>query len=102
MHPSSYNSKMKSDFDEESPNNTCPNFWEMIWETKSKLVVMLCELAPGFTGCSEYFPINQDQTAQHGNFVIKNISKSHQNATYFIQNDEVFTKTKSIFSQYSF
>ena len=41
---------------------------------------MLCEIAPGFTGCSEYFPIGQDQTAQHGNFLIKNISKIDTNA----------------------
>ena len=35
-------------------------------------------------------------------FTLKSSSKRHQNATYFIQNDEVFTKTKSLFSQYSF
>ena len=66
---------MKSDFDEESPNNTCPSFWQMIWETKSKLIVMLCEVTPGFTGCSEYFPMNQGESVHHGKFLIKNTSK---------------------------
>ena len=37
MHPSSYGSTMKSDFDEDTPTNTCPDFWQMIWETKTKV-----------------------------------------------------------------
>ena len=32
----------------------------------------------------------------------KSSSKSHQMTTYFIRNDKVFTKMKSLFSQYSF
>ena len=50
MHPSSYGKSHKSDFDEESPNDTCPHFWQMIWETKAKLVVMMCQITSGFTG----------------------------------------------------
>ena len=62
MHPNSSNSgkKYKVHLNEDAPNNTCPNFWQMIWENKTKLIVMLCEIAPGFSGCSEYFPIGQD------------------------------------------
>ena len=68
MHPNSYNK-----------DNSCPNFWQMIWETKSKLIVMLCKLEIDFSGCSEYFPKRRDQIVQHGNFVIKNVSKVDKN-----------------------
>ena len=68
MHPSSYNK-----------DNSCPNFWQMIWETKSKLIVMLCKLEIDFSGCSEYFPKRRDQIVQHGDFVIKNVSKVDKN-----------------------
>ena len=47
IHPSSYNSMMKSDFDEDFSENTCPDFWQMIWETDTKMIVMLCEIAQG-------------------------------------------------------
>ena len=50
IHPSSYNSTMKSDFDEDSSENTCPDFWQMIWETNTKMVVMLCQIAQGKQG----------------------------------------------------
>ena len=26
---------------------TCPDFWQMVWSTDTKIVVMLCELAKG-------------------------------------------------------
>ena len=55
MHPTSYSSSMKSDFDESCPENTCPDFWQMIWDTKAKLIVMLCEVTPGFTGKNSAF-----------------------------------------------
>ena len=70
MHPSSYDK-----------DNSCPNFWQMIWETKSKLIVMLCKLEIDFSGCSEYFPKRRDQIVQHGNFVIKNVSKVDKNVS---------------------
>ena len=66
MHPNSYNK-----------DNSCPNFWQMIWETKSKLIVMLGKLE--IDCVSEYFPKRQDQIVQHGDFVIKNVSKVDKN-----------------------
>ena len=38
-------------------SNTCPDFWKMVWKTNTKIIVMLCQVQPGFTGCSEYFPM---------------------------------------------
>ena len=75
MHPSSCNK-----------DNSCPNFWQMIWETKSKLIVMLCKLEIDFSGCSEYFPKRRDQIVQHGNFVIKNVSKVDKNVFKKVRN----------------
>ena len=34
-----------------------------------------------FSGCSEYFPKRRDQIVQHGNFVIKNVSKVDKNVS---------------------
>jgi protein tyrosine phosphatase len=78
MHPSSYSTGMKSDFDEDSASNTCPDFWQMIWDTKSKMIVMLCQVQTGFTGCSEYFPLMEGQTMTHGKFTIKTVKSSGQ------------------------
>ena len=40
---------------------------------------MLCKLEIDFSGCSEYFPKRLDQIVQHGDFVIKNVSKVDNN-----------------------
>ncbi len=36
--------------------DTRSNFWTMVWELKSTLIVMLCDVDPGYRGCAEYFP----------------------------------------------
>ena len=51
--------------------NTCPDFWQMIWETNSKLIVMLCEVQSGFSGCSKYFPTEIGENVKHGHFDVK-------------------------------
>ena len=58
IHPSSYNSTMKSDFDEDSSENTCPDFWQMIWETNAKMIVMLCQIAQGKQNKHCFFLVN--------------------------------------------
>ena len=78
MHPSSYNK-----------DNSCPIFWQMIWETKSKLIVMLCKLEIDFSGCSEYFPKRRDQIVQHGDFIIKNVFKRNQKSMCYYRSFEV-------------
>ena len=44
-----------------------------------KLIVMLCQISPGFTGCSEYFPTNIGDEVQHGFFNVKNIAMEETN-----------------------
>ena len=56
-------------------------FGKLIWETKSKLIMMLYKLEIDFSGCSEYFPKRRDQIVQHGDFVIKNVSIVDRNVS---------------------
>jgi protein tyrosine phosphatase len=46
--------------------NTCPDFWQLIWDTQSKIIVMLCK-----ADLFEYFPVNEGQTVNHDQFTIK-------------------------------
>ncbi len=45
MHPASYSSKLKPDND--GVEDTIPDFWEMCWKTKARVVVMLCTIQTG-------------------------------------------------------
>lgn len=36
--------------------DTCPQFWRMVEQEEVTTIVMLCQVQPGFTGCSQYFP----------------------------------------------
>ena len=39
------------------------------------LVVMLCKVQPGFTGCSQYFPAREfDQPSTHGDIQVETVS----------------------------
>ena len=56
-HPSSFSAKLPTDFnDDDEAVDTCPDFWRLCWSTGAQIVVMLCNIAPGFRGCSAYFP----------------------------------------------
>ena len=38
------------------------------------LVVMLCKVQPGFTGCSQYFPAREfDGKMKHGEFQVETV-----------------------------
>ena len=53
-------------------SDTCPQFWRLVEQEDVKVVVMLCRVQSGFTGCSQYFPPREfDKPAQHGPFKIK-------------------------------
>ena len=55
-HPSSFTSKLPIDFDDGEAVDTCPDFWKLCWDTNTTIIIMLCSIAPGFRGCSLYFP----------------------------------------------
>ena len=55
-HPNSFSVKLPIDFDEGCAVDTCPDFWNLCWSTNTTLIIMLCNIAPGFRGCSPYFP----------------------------------------------
>jgi protein tyrosine phosphatase len=54
--------------------NTCIDFWRMIWEQKTKFIVMLCSLEEidnnGFQKCFPYFPQNSEMPLNFGEFSI--------------------------------
>jgi protein tyrosine phosphatase len=56
LHPASFSGKVTTDFGSSSSGSTCPQFWRMVSQSRSKLVVMLCKLEKGYQGCSQYFP----------------------------------------------
>ncbi|CAK8674408.1 unnamed protein product [Clavelina lepadiformis] len=50
---------------------TIPDFWQMVWEQNSSVIVMLCKLREeSKIKCSAYWPV-QGSTVTHGNFTIK-------------------------------
>ena len=56
LHPESYNKYKRTDWDSEQSANTCPQVWSMVAQQEVHMVVMLCAVQEGFTGCSQYFP----------------------------------------------
>ena len=46
----------------------------MVEQEKVGVVVMLCKVQPGFTGCSQYFPAREfDAKLQHGEFQVETV-----------------------------
>ena len=37
-------------------------FWRMVEQEEVKTIAMLCNVQPGFTGCSQYFPPGDNST----------------------------------------
>ena len=46
MHPSSYMKIMTAK--KANKMDTCSDFWKMCWMTGSRIIVMLCDVSPGF------------------------------------------------------
>ena len=53
-------------------SSTCPQFWRMVEQEEVAVVVMLCRIQPGFTGCSQYFPDREfSGKLTHGEFQVE-------------------------------
>ena len=55
-HPNSFSKRLPIDFDDGEAVDTCPDFWKLCWDTNASILIMLCNISPGFRGCSSYFP----------------------------------------------
>merc|ERR1719400_2200201 len=64
LHPSSFAKTLSADA--ASKMDTCNEFWKLCWMSGCRIVVMLCDISPGFQGCSQYFPITKDASKCEG------------------------------------
>jgi len=71
LHPNSYSLRHKTDFGENESLSTCEQFWKMIDQTECEVIVMLCTIQKGFTGCGEYLPLKEGQEQKHGEYLVK-------------------------------
>ena len=48
--------------------NTLEDFWRMVWESKSKIIVMLCNLEEGSS--QQYWPSHESESVTYGDVVV--------------------------------
>ena len=52
-------------------HNTVSDIWKMMWEFKSKVMVMLCNLTEdGHEACHQFWPTNEGNTAKYGKITV--------------------------------
>lgn len=84
IHPSSYRNP-------DGVLNTCGDFWKMCWESKGRVIVMLCCVSPGFSGCSQYFP-GDSSTQQYRSITVTHESDVKDPSGSFIERKFTLTK----------
>eukprot|EP00092_Neocalanus_flemingeri_P037205 GFUD01040509.1.p1 GENE.GFUD01040509.1~~GFUD01040509.1.p1 ORF type:complete len:368 (+),score=158.64 GFUD01040509.1:72-1106(+) len=72
LHPHSYSKDRRTDWDTEQSDNTCPQMWSMVAQQEVHMIVMLCAVQEGFTGCSQYFPPQVGEEQVHGGLKVVN------------------------------
>ena len=51
--------------------NTVGDFWRLMWEFKSKVMVMLCSLSEdGHEACHPFWPYDEGSTAKYGKITV--------------------------------
>ncbi len=65
MHPRDFSARTPDDFDHDNMTpDTCVDFWRMCAHLDTDIIVMLCQVQRGFTGCSQYFPAEKGDVVQ--------------------------------------
>lgn len=77
-----------------------PNFWEMIFQNKVTLIIMLCNIKEKTVVCEKYW--DEEEEKQYGNVKVKQLSSSELGEKLvkrvfevsYINNDEILTVTQ--------
>ncbi|VDK58975.1 unnamed protein product [Anisakis simplex] len=73
-------------------DNTVEDFWRMVWQEKSKAIIMLCNITEcGKKKCEQYWPMNLQDTMNFGKLNIKN--------TKIIELEKIISVTKLVVTE---
>lgn len=62
-------------------SSTCDDFWQMIWEQNSSLIIMVTPLIEaGRVKCHKYWP-DEKEEVRYGQIVVRNVSEKSKTAT---------------------
>ncbi|KAI6202881.1 hypothetical protein M3Y94_00491800 [Aphelenchoides besseyi] len=74
---------------------TSGDFWTMVWEQNSRIIVMLSTcIEHDSIKCHDYFPSSKENTKKYGNFVVELVNET-ENGSYVVRELELkFKKNK--------
>ena len=77
--------------------STVGDFWRLMWEFKSKVIVMLCSLSEeGQEACHPFWPYDDGSTAKYGKLSVTLQSETSYDS--FVQRKMLVQDEKVIFS----
>ncbi|KAJ1367811.1 hypothetical protein KIN20_028804 [Parelaphostrongylus tenuis] len=66
--------------------NTCNDFWQMIWEQKVPAVIMLNRMVEnGRDKCATYFPLKTGQTVEFDDFIVELEKEEQQHPNFIVR-----------------
>jgi len=78
LHPDMSSKTKMTDWNTECSADTCPQLWSMVGQQEVHVIVMLCLVQEGFTGCSQYFPPQLGEEQVHGGWKVVNKGKQER------------------------